>query len=238
MFYEPQETQYDLKFQMFGIPVRIHPMFWLLTVLLAMNAPPAILLLWILAVTASILIHELGHALVMRLYGINPHIVLYSFGGLTVYDRIYHLRWFENIFISFAGPAAGFLFLGLVTIGCCLMGQTQILGYFPLVLRIPGAQFIAIGGEFSSMLLLFLVEVNLIWGILNLMPIFPLDGGQIVREYCMNASPGRGLYNSTKISFVTAVILIVFALSNHQVFLALLFGWMAFSNYQIMKQIS
>lgn len=238
MFYEPQETQYDLKFNLLGISVRIHPMFWLLSLLLGWNSPNAqILFLWILAVTVSILVHELGHALAMRLYGLQPRIVLYSFGGLTIYDRMYHLRWFENIFISFAGPGAGFLFLGIIT-GCCVLsGNPQILGYFPLVLGV-GGEFMPVGGLFSTFLLLFLVEVNLLWGILNLMPIFPLDGGQIVREYCTNLSPAQGLYHSIKISFVTAIILIVVFFFAKQYFLALMFVWMAHSNYQILQQMS
>ena len=55
MFYEPQPTRYDLNFHLFGFPVRIHPFFWLLTVFLGANFGGPALVLWVLAVTFSIL---------------------------------------------------------------------------------------------------------------------------------------------------------------------------------------
>ncbi|MBO5437565.1 MAG: hypothetical protein J6A23_07875, partial [Thermoguttaceae bacterium] len=179
MFYEPARTQYDLNFQLFGIPVRVHPLFWILSLFLGMNlSGPQMLILWILAVFVSILVHELGHALVMRTYGIQPRIVLYSFGGLTIFDRRYHLRWFENILVSFAGPGAGFCFLGLLAGILCLLGQTQVLNLFPAAFgfETDGSCFVL--SEYLTLLLYFLIQVNVFWGILNLMPIFPLDGGQ------------------------------------------------------------
>lgn len=238
MFYEPQKTQYDLNFKLFGISVRIHPMFWLLGIFLGANSPtPESLFLWLLAVTVSILIHELGHALVLRLYGISSRIVLYSFGGLTIHDRTYHLRWFENAFVSFAGPAAGFVFLGLITLFFCLTGQSEILNYYALVLGFS-TEISRIGTPFLSTFLLFLIEVNLFWGILNLMPIFPLDGGQITREFCTKISPQDGFLRSLKISLVTSVMLAVWFFFARQYFAALMFAWMAFSNRQLLQQLS
>ena len=82
---EPPRTQADLNFHAFGIPIRIHPMFWVLTLLLGMRYPkPEVLLAWLLAVLISILIHELGHAMAFRYYGVASYIVLYSFGGLAI----------------------------------------------------------------------------------------------------------------------------------------------------------
>ena len=81
---EPPESQYDLHFSLLGIPVRVHPYFWLVSVLMGWNQGDAKLaLLWVAAVFVSILVHEMGHALVIRYYGWSPRVTLYSFGGLA-----------------------------------------------------------------------------------------------------------------------------------------------------------
>jgi len=70
---EPERTQADLNFALFGFPVRIHPLFWLVAVILGFRAisTPADLLIWVLAVFLSILVHELGHMAAARLVGVR-----------------------------------------------------------------------------------------------------------------------------------------------------------------------
>ena len=215
MFYEPQPTRYDLNFHLFGFPVRIHPFFWLLTVFLGANFGGPALIMWVLAVTFSILVHELGHALAWRCFGIPTHIVLYSFGGLTIAPRGYNLRWFENAFVSFAGPGAGFLVYGIFSL------------ISPDLFSVNGKNFLT-----------FILYINLYWGIFNLLPVYPLDGGQIVREIATHFSQRNGLVYTMNISLVTAIMVIGAAISQKEFFIALLFVWMAISNYQVLKQIS
>ena len=68
LFTEPNRTPYDLRFNLFGIPVRVHPLFWLVAAILGAGSDPdpIELLLWIGTVFVSILIHEMGHALAAR----------------------------------------------------------------------------------------------------------------------------------------------------------------------------
>ena len=67
LFDEPAPSQGDIRFPLLGIPVRIHPMFWLSAVMLGYKSPTAAdLLAWVAAMLVGILFHELGHALVMR----------------------------------------------------------------------------------------------------------------------------------------------------------------------------
>ena len=82
-------TAYDLRFRLLGVPVRIHPLFWLVACLL--GGPwlegrwgAGYLLLWVACVFVSILVHELGHVLAGRAFGARGHILLYSFGGLAI----------------------------------------------------------------------------------------------------------------------------------------------------------
>ena len=69
--------------------------------------------IWIGVAFVSILVHELGHAVIMRRFGSNARIVLHSFGGLAIpegslgFGRSYHRRSSnEQIYISLAGPFA------------------------------------------------------------------------------------------------------------------------------------
>ena len=117
LFQAPPSTRYDLRFNLAGIPVRVHPLFWLIALLLGSSSRNIVqILIWIVAVFVSILIHEMGHALAFRRYGQPSSIVLHMSGGLTIPESI---SWGgrsanvgfspnENIFISLAGPFAGF----------------------------------------------------------------------------------------------------------------------------------
>ena len=90
MLGEPPQTQYDLRFQILGIPVRVHPFFWLVVVVLGLSGgaktTPAELLIWAGCVFVSILVHELGHAAAALAHGWRPWITLYGFGGLASYQ--------------------------------------------------------------------------------------------------------------------------------------------------------
>ena len=127
MLGEPGPTQGDIHFKLLGMPIRIHPLFWLVAVILGANSGGVIeVLIWVAAVLVSILIHELGHALVIRAFGFHPWIVLYGMGGLTIHDPAENYNSKANtplgqISISIAGPLAGFL-LAAVLLGSALFG--------------------------------------------------------------------------------------------------------------------
>jgi stage IV sporulation protein FB len=235
MLGEPAPTQYDLKFWLFGIPVRIDPWFWLVALILGYSSrDPVALASWVLAVFVSILIHELGHAFVMRAYGFRPWIVLYGMGGLTCRDTGYAYRSKGNdslgqILISFAGPAAGFLLaavLVLAFLGAGYGGQLSLGG--PLGLT-PGVQL-------SNTRFAFLINqiffISVAWGLVNLLPIYPLDGGQIAREILLKFNSRDGIRWSLVLSIAAAVAMAAYGLVQWQdKYVAFLFGYFAFSNY-------
>src|SRR5690348_11709576 len=117
---EPQPTAYDLRFRLLGTDVRVHPMFWLVSVLLNFRLLQTgridLLLIWIACVFVSILVHEFGHVLMGRAFGSHAHIVLYSFGGLAVGSKEGLRRW-QRVLVLFAGPGAGFVLFGAVLAG-------------------------------------------------------------------------------------------------------------------------
>ncbi len=200
MFFATSDrTQLDLTWRMFGFPIRVNPWFWLTAALLGWNYQRLgfeYLLLWIACVFVSILIHELGHALAYRCFGIDSHILLSSFCGLTFGDREAPRRW-QRVVVSLAGPGADFLLAGVVYV----LAQQ----YEP-----------DITSKASVMTLLalnILLWINIFWGLINLLPIWPLDGGKVSRELCQQVSPHNGLRTSLGISFVVAGALALNALA-------------------------
>ena len=78
--------------------------------------------------------------------------------------------------------------------------------------------------------------INIFWGLLNLMPIYPLDGGQISREIFVQFDSWGGLRKSLILSIAVAGCIAVFGLTRNSIFMALMFGMLAFSNWQVLQQ--
>jgi Zn-dependent protease len=213
-------TPFDLNFSLFGIPVRIHPFFWLVSALLGWNArDPRITIIWIVCVFISILVHELGHALTAQSYGWPPHIVLYSFGGYASFQPSWGYTTARAILVLAAGPGAGFVLYGVVrAVEHLLIHQDIAIPYYALV-AIDKMEFI-----------------NLWWGLVNLLPVYPLDGGQISREALSWWRPHDGFDISLKISLVFAALAAYFLFTRGMTFNALLFGSLAFDNLQMLQR--
>ncbi|QEG37036.1 site-2 protease family protein [Bythopirellula goksoeyrii] len=244
---EPPASQGDLHFRVGGIPVRIHPFFWLVTLFMGMQGDPApaAVLSWIVAVVVSILVHELGHAVLQRYYGGRPRIVLYGLGGLAICEDCDRSTR-SQILISLAGPGAGFLFALVIAMLVRLAGH----GVGMLVgngAKISSGSIVDPAGlsvlgltlfweRFTSPqvneMLLNLLWINLLWGAVNLLPIYPLDGGRIAREVCQSGSPRQGIILSLRISMAAAIMMILVGFSWQSWFTAIFFGYLAYSNYQ------
>src|SRR5512147_1097403 len=127
-------TRYDLRFSIAGIPVRVHPSFWLIALIFGASGDVLLLPIWVLVVFVSILIHELGHALAFRRYGQRSRIVLHFAGGLTIPEPVSWGSTYANvgltpnqqIFISIAGLGAGFLFAALIIAVVQIIGGSVI----------------------------------------------------------------------------------------------------------------
>jgi Zn-dependent protease len=245
LFQVPPPTRYDLRFNLAGFPVRVHPLFWLIAVLLGYSSGNILqILVWVVVVFVSILVHELGHALAFRRYGISSQIILHFAGGLTVPEStLWGSRWAnvalgpnQNIFISLAGPGAGFLFAGIVIAGVLLTGgaviPTRLLGFIP----VPGFAMLPFGGELLSMFVTALLWVNIFWGVINLMPVYPLDGGSVARDVLLQVDPVDGVRKSLWVSVIVgALIALVAFFLLGSLYMAILFGFLAFQSYQSLQ---
>lgn len=245
---EPPRTAYDLHFRLFGIPVRVHPFFWLLCVLLmagsllrATSARDFFFLLapWTAAVFLGVLVHELGHAAAMRAYGRFCWITLHGFGGLTSSDAggDYGGRGFatlSQVIISVAGPAAGFALAAMVVLSIWLTGHRIEFALGPPYGLQIGMELV--GTELFTDFLFDLLVVSIYWGLLNLLPIYPLDGGQIAREVLLKLNRREGIERSLMLSIVTAGGMAAIGLFVwRDLFVAILFGYLAWSGYAALQ---
>jgi stage IV sporulation protein FB len=245
LFQPPPPTRYDLRFNLMGIPVRVHPLFWLVAILLGSSSNNIVqILIWIFAVFVSILIHELGHALAFRRYGQPSSIILHFSGGLTVPESI---SWGgasanvgfspnQNIFISLAGPFAGFLLAGLIAVGVVLSGGSILTTYLLRVIPLPVNAVLPIGGSILSSLVTTLLWINIFWGLINLMPVYPLDGGNVSRYLLLKTDPLDGVRKSLWLSvFAGGLVALAGFFFLGSVYMAILFGFLAFQSYQSLQ---
>ena len=250
---EPPRSAWDLNFSLFGIPVRIHPFFWLIVLLLGINEGKNFrvhfgvdqgeiipLLIWIAAVFISILLHEFGHAMTLRAYGIRSWITLYGLGGAAAYDPA-QARYGRGsgsraqILVSLAGPGAGFLLATAISGVIVATGyKLSVLVGAPYGILVEPAEIIH-----SAKLTWFidrLLFINILWGIVNLLPVYPLDGGQIAREILVAANPREGIQRSLWLStFTGAGLAVVGLVLWKSVFVALLFGYLAYTSYATLQ---
>ncbi|WP_411826167.1 M50 family metallopeptidase [Luteolibacter sp. AS25] len=207
-----------INFSIFNIPVRIEPIFWLTMAFVSgrlfADSKEQIfgLLLFILAGFISILIHELGHALTAKSFGKRVHIVLQAFGGYAEYDNNKPLRPRQTFAITAAGPAIQIV-LGFTAM-VCLRSIPNLSPYAVDFLR-------------------SLYFISIIWAILNLLPILPLDGGRLVQTLL---GPRR-IRTTLMISVGTAAFICVFGMLSGQLFLGIFAGFMGYRSFQALQQI-
>lgn len=158
-----------------GIPVRFSPWYLLLVGLVFWRTQDLqIGLIVLFCITMSVLLHELGHGLAGKHYGLRPSIVIHAFGGWCershISDRRKHLR------IVTAGPAVS---LGLAMIFWAI--DSALPASTPYTIRLAAS---------------YMAGTNLLWGIFNLLPVLPMDGGRMLQlqlGYHVSASRADGI---------------------------------------------
>ena len=244
-FFQPTLTsRYDLRFSIAGIPVRVHPLFWLIALLLGSSGGLLQIVIWILVVFVSILIHELGHALAFRWYGLRSQILLHFSGGLTIpevspwgsgYASV-AIGPVQQILISLAGPGAGFVLAGFVISVVHLFGGEIMVNWLFGLIPIPYNAIIPFGGIVPTLFATLFLWVNIFWGLINLLPIYPLDGGQVARNVLLLYDPIGGVRKSLWLSVIAGGLMALagFALFR-SAYTALLFGMLAFQSYMALQ---
>lgn len=192
--------------------------FILIVFFVAANYSPSLgihyALLWIPVVFLSVLIHELAHAAAIGIFGYgSSRVVLGGMGGVTVNER--RARPWHDMVISLAGPLSSFAIAALM--------------WF-LMQRVPLVN--------SDRMLVELVPrmlwANVFWGVFNLIPTSPLDGGHAVRNFFR-------MFLSERQAFIIAVWIgiiggagaaVVAGFVFRQIFIAAFLAWFVFTNFQ------
>lgn len=240
-------SRYDWNFRLLGHNVRVHPFFWLTTLLLGLRDDPFSMLVWVAAVFVSVLIHEMGHIWAMRRYGENGDILLYSFGGLAISRGGSWRTPNQQIVISAMGPIAGFVLAAGVGLLVSLAGghvlYTPVWRFVPswtaLILpsnRLDLSGLQRAGFIYSNEFINDVLWCSVFWGLMNLLPIIPLDGGRISESWLQSRWGAAGRQRAFQISMVLAGIMALVGLFQRSLFLALLYGSLAFSSYQALQQ--
>lgn len=200
-----------------SIPIKIHPFFWIFAFLIGWlnseNFSESII--WLFIILVSVLIHEFGHAFSALAFGQKVRIELVAFGGLT-FRHGKKLRPWQDFIVVLCGPLAGFL---LYLISGAVLNHASI--------QNPALLY---GLEIT-------VAVNLIWTLLNLIPVIPLDGGKLFSIVLEGIFGFKGFKAALIISVVLGFGLSVTAFIFHQLFLGILFSMLAYESYRSMKYV-
>lgn len=259
---EPGQSPYDLRFELLGFPVRVAWSFWATALLFGYGLvqylddmlgvlSPGVLplwLLWTVCLFVSILIHELGHALAFRQNGIRASIVLYYLGGLAIPTSSFSssrgsggLNPKQDIWVSFAGPLAQLLSAAV------LGGVVVSMGYRLTVLEWMPGPFASIPGTLEGKelaldspglfaLVTFYMFPSVLWALLNLIPVWPLDGGHIMRSIILLG--GGNIVQALWVSVIVAGFMAFYGFTNGQQFLCIMFLVLGVSSYQAVEQIN
>lgn len=211
-----------MRFHLFGMPVTVRGSFLMVAGLIAFltiwdpvrgavsSSGVRLAIAWIAIIFVSILVHELGHAVTARMYGSKVAIELNGLGGLTRWSIDGSMTPGRRALVSAAGSAVGILFGGLVW-----LFETQF-G--------PDSGFVAfILGE--------LVFVNVFWGLLNWLPIRPLDGGHLLQSLLEKVVPDRTERVAKVIFTSTAAGALAFSLWQGYIIIAVLSGWLLLAEF-------
>src|SRR5208337_2939543 len=160
-------------------------------------------------VFGSVVLHELGHALVARGSGISAKgIILLPIGGITILDEAHPNpdpanAWKRDIRVAAAGPL----------VNLCIAGLSALI----LLATVPGLSLTARPLLHSTALLRSIVWANLYLGLFNLLPAYPMDGGRVLRAiFSRRADMVRATHRAVRIGHVFSILFMMvgFLLGN------------------------
>lgn len=234
-----------LRFTLFGISIEVEPWFWLVMAFIGggmtalSNNSPGLwmgVVLFMLAGFISILVHELGHAVTGgRLGGGRVWIRLWAFGGIA-YQQGGRFDRRGRCAMILAGPGAG------LALAALSIAAVFVIFPFPEALKrlvlylshgnipheimvnfFPGNK--PIYGFLNSM-----IWVNVWWSLLNLLPVYPLDGGQFMDQFVKSR---RAMH---KMSIITCAVVMMLMLSLGMTMGLIFFAFFAYQNYMGYKE--
>ncbi len=195
--------------RLFGIEIRIHLTFLFLLVFLwsttaaTQDASAVLRVLGLVGIIfGSVVLHELGHALVARGSGIPAKgIILLPIGGITILDEAHAIpdpinAWKRDIRIAVAGPLVNLFIAGLSAL--------------VLLAAMPGFSLAARPLLDPSALWRSVVWANLFLGLFNLLPAYPMDGGRALRAiFSRRVDMVQATQRAVRIGHVFSILMIM-----------------------------
>ena len=161
---------------LFGIPIRVHFTFlflvlWVGLVVASRDQPASMAILLLILVFACVVLHELGHALMAKRFGITTReIVLYPIGGIARLEGM--PAGMAELLIALAGPLVNLVIAFFALIAMLITGSLSQL------------QDALVGSsDLTTYVLGYLFFINVMLFAFNLVPAFPMDGGRILRAF-------------------------------------------------------
>lgn len=169
-------------------------------------------LIWAPILFVSVLLHELAHAGMIGALGHgSSHVVLGGMGGVTINER--RSKPWQDVLISLAGPISSFLLGWIASL---------------IFVNVPAVR----QDKMLQVLLPTLAQASYWWGIFNLIPIAPLDGGKAVRSFLAMFLKDRIAFAiAVWIGMIVGIAVVIFAFKARWFFLALMVGWFVYQNY-------
>ena len=170
-----------------------------------------LVLVFVFAGFLSIMIHELGHALTIRKYGLPAAITLQAFGGYASFPAG-KLDRKQSFFVTAAGPVLQFVFGVLLIV------------LAPSISIPEGSLFLPFLRD--------LIWVSIAWSILNCLPVYPMDGGQMMAAIL-------GPKKQHNVHLISSIVAVIIAVAGYlylgtillPIFMAL-FAWQNWQSYQ------
>ncbi len=192
------------------IPITIRPAYWIFTGILSLlisRGNPLQLIIWMVIIFVSVLFHELGHALTAKMFGRKPRIELVAMGGVTYHDGA-KLPFWKQFLITLDGPLFGFV-LGIVSAVLYQVVTTPVV----------------------KQILLDMSAVNIFWTLVNLVPVLPLDGGQLLRIGLEKWFGYKGLRYTFFVSSIFSFVVSLTFFLLQQILAGAIFFLFAYENF-------
>lgn len=198
-----------------NIPIWVSPWYLLLLLWFSRGGDAAQAIMLAGCVTVSLLVHEFGHATMAKIYDLQPQVIIHGFGGACQHAPARRDR--DLALIVAAGPGAGLLLGGLVWVASVIWPATT-----------PGVE------NFYQ----YMMGINFIWSIFNLVPMWPLDGGHLYRLAMIKLfKPARGerITHITGLAIIPVIYLLLSSIGVQSFFMMFILAMLGFQNWQALR---
>jgi stage IV sporulation protein FB len=181
--------QKKLNIKFLNVPIYIHPTFWIFLLFFTdiYRDPSIEIVIWGVVMFFSLLVHEYGHALTARYFGAEPTITLEAFGGNARYNGR-GISPKQEFLITLNGP----LFESVLILISYILLKLEVFEAYPYI----------------NYFFYVTMRLNILWCLLNLIPLVPLDGGHLVRYVLEKKFGSQG----KKISILIGLLCVALAI--------------------------